>query len=132
MDSLLRMCLVLALSVMLVPAAVDKAEASLPLSDKTSTADHTQFKALQGPFSSGPEVTQACLRCHTEAAKQLQQSLHWTWEYDHPVTGQTLGKRHVINSFCGSVTSNEPRCTSCHTGYGSQGDRSTGHIGDRS
>ena len=118
MDSLLRMCLVLALSVMLVPAAVDKAEASLPLSDKTSTADHTQFKALQGPFSSGPEVTQACLRCHTEAAKQLQQSLHWTWEYDHPVTGQTLGKRHVINSFCGSVTSNEPRCTSCHTGYG--------------
>lgn len=73
-----RVCLVLALSVMLVPAAVDKAEASLPLSDKTSTADHTQFKALQGPFSSGPEVTQACLRCHTEAAKQLQQSLHWT------------------------------------------------------
>lgn len=118
MDSLLRVCLVLALSVMLVPNAVDKAEASLPLGDKASTADHTQFKALQGPFSSGPEVTQACLRCHTEAAKQLQQSLHWTWEYDHPVTGQTLGKRHVINSFCGSVTSNEPRCTSCHTGYG--------------
>ena len=59
MDSLLRMCLVLALSVMLVPAAVDKAEASLPLSDKTSTADHTQFKALQGR-SAGSEVTQAC------------------------------------------------------------------------
>lgn len=89
----------------------------LPLSSNPSTADHSQFKALQGPFKSGPEVTQACLRCHTEAAKQLQQSLHWTWEYDHPVTGQTLGKRHVINSFCGSVTSNEPRCTSCHAGY---------------
>ena len=90
----------------------------LPLSDNPSTADHSQFKALQGPFSSGPEVTKACLRCHTEAAKQLQQSLHWTWEYEHPVTGQTLGKRHVVNSFCGSVTSNEPRCTSCHVGYG--------------
>ena len=25
-----------------------------------STADHSQFKALQGPFQSGPEVTAAC------------------------------------------------------------------------
>ncbi len=83
-----------------------------------TTADHARFESLQGPFSSGPQVTEACLACHTEAAKQLQQTLHWTWEYNHPQTGQLLGKRHVINSFCGSVTSNEPRCTSCHTGYG--------------
>lgn len=100
---------------LLLAGVVDATQ--LPLSNNPSTADHSQFKALQGPFKSGPEVTRACLRCHTEAAKQLQQSLHWTWEYDHPVTGQTLGKRHVINSFCGSVTSNEPRCTSCHAGY---------------
>ncbi|MGC3872514.1 tetrathionate reductase family octaheme c-type cytochrome [Halomonas sp. GXIMD04776] len=85
-----------------------------------STADHERFKALQGPFASGPEVTEACLKCHTEAADQLQASTHWTWEYLHPTTRQLLGKRHVINSFCGSVSSNEPRCTSCHTGYGWQ------------
>lgn len=83
-----------------------------------STADHNQFKQLQGPFTSGPEVTKACLECHTEAAKQLQETTHWTWEYKHPETGQILGKRNVINSFCGSATSNEPFCTSCHTGYG--------------
>ncbi len=83
-----------------------------------STADHSQFKSLQGPFASGPEVTEACLGCHTEAAKQLQKTTHWTWEYDHPDSGQKLGKRHVVNSFCGSVSSNEPFCTSCHTGYG--------------
>ncbi|NLC09857.1 MAG: tetrathionate reductase family octaheme c-type cytochrome [Gammaproteobacteria bacterium] len=83
-----------------------------------STADHTQFKQLQGPFSSGPEVTSACLECHTEASKQLQKSTHWTWQFEHPSTGQMLGKRHVVNSFCGSVASNEPFCTSCHTGYG--------------
>lgn len=84
----------------------------------SSTADHTQFKQLQEPFASGPEVTQACLGCHTQAAQQLQQTTHWTWEFEHPTTGQMLGKRHVVNSFCGSVASNEPFCTSCHTGYG--------------
>ncbi|MDZ7809274.1 MAG: hypothetical protein U5L11_02895 [Arhodomonas sp.] len=48
----------------------------------------------------------------------MQESLHWTWEFEHPDTGQLLGKRHVVNSFCGTVASNEPRCTSCHAGYG--------------
>jgi hypothetical protein len=41
-----------------------------------STADHTKFKELQGPFQSGPEVTQACLACHTEAGKHFMKSLH--------------------------------------------------------
>lgn len=98
-------------------SASSGAFASQQPDSRTSTADHTKFHELDGPFDTGPQVTQACLLCHTEAAKQLQQTLHWTWEYDHPVTGQRLGKRHVINSFCGSVTSNEPRCTSCHIGY---------------
>jgi len=35
-----------------------------------STSDHTKFKALQRDFDSGPEVTEACLTCHTDAAKQ--------------------------------------------------------------
>lgn len=92
--------------------------ASEKLNQNVTTANHSEFKTLQKQFHSGPEVTKACLECHTEAAKQVQQSLHWTWEYVQPKTFQTLGKRHVINSFCGSVTSNEPRCTSCHAGYG--------------
>lgn len=82
------------------------------------TADHSKFEALQGPFSSAQEVTEACLGCHNEAANQIRETTHWNWTYDHPETGQQLGKRNVINSFCGMVVTNEPRCTSCHVGYG--------------
>lgn len=96
-------------------ASMVLAEGSGPASG--STADHARFEALRGPFASGPEVTKACLSCHTEAAKQVHESIHWTWEFAHPETGQTLGKRHVINAFCGNVATNEPRCTSCHAGY---------------
>jgi octaheme c-type cytochrome (tetrathionate reductase family) len=76
------------------------------------------MKELQRPFASGPEVTAACLACHNRAGEQLQATIHWTWTFDHPHTGQILGKRHVINSFCGNIVSNLPRCTSCHAGYG--------------
>ncbi len=83
-----------------------------------STADHSQFEQLQKPFASGPDVTRACLECHTEAGEQVQHSIHWTWEAENPATGKMVGKQHAINSFCGSPISNEPRCTSCHVGYG--------------
>lgn len=83
-----------------------------------STADHSKFAALKGPFASGPEVTAACLSCHTEAGDQVMHSLHYTWDYTSASTGQHLGKASVINSFCGNVASNEVRCTSCHAGYG--------------
>lgn len=84
----------------------------------TSTADHSKFEALNGPFASGPAVTEACLSCHTEASDQVMHAIHYTWRFDHPGTGQTLGKREVINAFCGNVVANEARCTSCHAGYG--------------
>lgn len=94
------------------------------LSKKTaSTADHKKFKELQGPFASGPEVTKACLTCHTEASKQIHKSLHWTWDYTNPATGQKLGKKNIINNFCGALSSNEPRCTSCHVGFGWKDDK---------
>ena len=107
---------VAALAVALTCLAPGPAAAQMRESD--STADHSEFEALQGPFEDARAVTRACLSCHTEAGKQVQESIHWTWEYEHPETGQMLGKRHVINAFCGNVTTNEPRCTSCHAGYG--------------
>ena len=83
-----------------------------------STADHSKFKELQKDFKTGPEVTEACLGCHTEAAKQLHKTAHWTWDYINPTTKQHLGKANVINNFCTSVPSNYKFCTACHIGYG--------------
>jgi octaheme c-type cytochrome (tetrathionate reductase family) len=86
--------------------------------DGESTADHGKFESLEGPFASGPEVTKACLECHTEAGRHFQKSIHWTWEYNNPDTGQTLGKKHLINTFCTNARGNEGMCAQCHAGYG--------------
>ena len=83
-----------------------------------TTADHSKFKELQREFQSGPDVTKTCLGCHTEAAGQIHRTKHWKWEYLNPTTGQTLGKKSVLNNFCISVASNYAACTSCHVGYG--------------
>lgn len=83
-----------------------------------STADHSKFKELQRSFENGPEVTRACLECHTEAAKQIHQTKHWKWEYINPQTGQKLGKKNIINNFCTSTRTNMGFCASCHIGYG--------------
>ncbi len=90
--------------------------------ESKSTADHGKFKELQQNFKSGPEVTKACLACHTEAAKQVHHSKHWTWEFLNAQTNQKLGKKHVINNFCTSISSNQEFCTACHAGYGWKDD----------
>jgi octaheme c-type cytochrome (tetrathionate reductase family) len=105
------------LTVMMFLSLANPSHAEANLRSPT-TADHTQFKALQGPFERAEDMTAACLECHTEAGKQIRETTHWTWLYEHQETGQTLGKSKVINSFCGMAVTNEPRCTSCHVGYG--------------
>ena len=87
-----------------------------------AAADHAKFKALQQDFRSGPEVTKACLTCHTEAAKEIHKTQHWKWEYANPATRQVLGKRRVINNFCTSAASNYDSCATCHIGYGMKDD----------
>ncbi|MEA3291888.1 MAG: multiheme c-type cytochrome, partial [Pseudomonadota bacterium] len=83
-----------------------------------STTDHSELEELEGPFSSGPEVTKACLECHNKAGHQFIQNKHWTWKYTHPVTGQKLGKSVLINNFCTNAKGNEGMCAQCHAGYG--------------
>jgi octaheme c-type cytochrome (tetrathionate reductase family) len=87
-----------------------------------STADHSKFKELDKAFATGPEVTKACLTCHTEAARQIHRTKHWTWEFNNPATGQKLGKKTVINNFCTAVPSNQAFCTACHVGFGWKDD----------
>ncbi len=89
----------------------------------SSTADHGKFSELQKPFKSCEEVTTACLACHTEAARQVMATRHWTWDYTNPATGQRLGKMTMLNSFCIGNRSNEAFCTGCHTGYGWKDER---------
>lgn len=92
---------------------------SLPLqSIAAGTADHSKFKELQQAFASGPEVTRACLSCHTEAAKQIHLTKHWNWEFLNPDNKQRLGKKNILNNFCISPQSNFEHCTACHVGYG--------------
>jgi octaheme c-type cytochrome (tetrathionate reductase family) len=85
----------------------------------TATAtDHSMF--ITDPFNSGPEVTETCLSCHDDAARQVMATSHWTWSLEQNVDGKKInrGKINAINNFCVAVGSNEPRCTSCHVGYG--------------
>lgn len=67
-----------------------------------------------------PEYTDArtCLQCHENVADEIMHTVHWRWEHTDPITGKRLGKNNVINNYCIAIRSNEPRCTSCHIGWG--------------
>nr|WP_208764172.1 tetrathionate reductase family octaheme c-type cytochrome [Shewanella aestuarii] len=88
-----------------------------------SSATHAAFdhkEVLKGPFTQGTEVTTQCIECHEDHAKEFMKSSHWTWELKQELPDRTVmrGKKNSINNFCVSIAGNEPRCTSCHAGYG--------------
>ncbi len=83
---------------------------------------HGVFEILQQKFETPQDLTKACLTCHIDDAYEVTHTTHWTWEYHNKTTGQTIGKKNVLNNFCIGTTSNEPRCTSCHVGYGWKDD----------
>ena len=60
---------------LLLAGGLQAVEAPAPTKLNT-TADHSKFKELQREFASGPEVTKACLTCHTEAALQIHRTKH--------------------------------------------------------
>lgn len=83
-----------------------------------STTDHRKFGALSQEFESGPEITEACLSCHTEAADQFYETIHWTWLSPYDTDG-TLGKAgYSINNFCVSANKmQDTDCLNCHVGW---------------
>ena len=82
------------------------------------TTDHSRHTVLQQEFASPEDVTKACLTCHNEASRQIHKTIHWTWS-DPADSEKQMGKNGLtLNNFCISIHSNEPRCTSCHAGYG--------------
>lgn len=105
----------------------------LPRLDKPSTdpADYLPKKPVhvdhkdivKGEFTTGQDVTNACLACHEDAATQVMKTTHWTWEsraFDVPWRDEavTIGKINQINNFCIGSQGNENQCMSCHAGYG--------------
>ena len=89
--------------------------------DTLPVVDHSKFKILQQDFSTPQQVTAACVSCHNLTDKEVMATSHWKWSKEYiKDNGDTiqLGKKNILNNFCIGVTSNEPRCTSCHIGYG--------------
>ena len=81
--------------------------------------DHAQ--RISGPFKTGQDVTRTCLQCHESHAKDFMKTVHWTWSSVQEIQGRgkvDLGKKNAINNYCIALPSNNPRCTSCHAGYG--------------
>jgi octaheme c-type cytochrome (tetrathionate reductase family) len=87
-------------------------------------ATHTDHKDIvQGDFTTGQEVTQACLQCHPDAGNEMMGTTHFTWEskpFNVPWRTEpvTIGKANQINNFCIGTQGNEKKCMTCHTGYG--------------
>jgi len=84
------------------------------------TTDHSRLAALKKKFQSGPEITNACLSCHSEADAQFHKTIHWSWLAGHDRNGALIGKAgHSLNNFC--ISSNkmtDKGCLSCHPGWG--------------
>ena len=64
------------------------------------TSDHSMHEILKQEFTSGPEVTKACLSCHNQAALQFHKTIHWTWMDPITQAGEKLGKGGLsVNNF---------------------------------
>ena len=64
------------------------------------TTDHSKHQILKQKFTSGPQVTKACLSCHSEAAIQFHKTIHWTWMDPATTDGKQLGKGGLsVNNF---------------------------------
>ena len=101
------------------PAAL-LAAALLLLPGAARPTDHSEL--VKGPFKTGPDVTKACLQCHEQQAKDFMKTVHWTWSVapeDARARARRIWARTTRSTtICIALPSNEPRCTSCHAGYG--------------
>ncbi|MGD1984977.1 MAG: cytochrome C, partial [Desulfobacterales bacterium] len=132
--NLLFMCLVLfACWLMLLPAVAEAAESkdeqapgrsmaqqAIKAKKLWRTSDHSKHKVLQKDFTSGAEVTQACISCHSEAETQFHKTIHWTWLADPAEKERKYGKAgNSLNNFCISTNRNaDASCLACHPGWG--------------
>lgn len=120
--------LLIILAIVIIPLVIllpkDTPPADQPWENVPAAIEHTDHSALMtGPYETGSQVTQACLECHEDAASQVMQTSHWTWEtgpYELPGRDEAVyvGKKTSLNNFCIGIQSNWTSCTTCHAGYG--------------
>ncbi|GAB1370430.1 tetrathionate reductase family octaheme c-type cytochrome [Candidatus Kapaibacterium sp.] len=108
-------------SIIVIAGIIVSVAISVTKSDKV---DHSEL--VSGPFETPQDVTRACIGCHEDQAAEVLKSRHWLWHGDEfEVEGKgkiKFGKKFSFNNFCINIASNEPRCTSCHPGYGWKDD----------
>lgn len=88
---------------------------------QNKSVDHSKFSELHKDFESVQQVTNTCLKCHTERGKEVMETAHWNWEREAHIEGRGvtyLGKQNLINNFCTGIAGSEGTCTRCHIGYG--------------
>ncbi len=92
------------------------------INSKSFTGAHVDHNDnINGPFKTPQDVTTACLECHFDVPDEFMKTNHWTWsgpEFEKNGVKIKPGKKNAINNFCIALSSNEPRCTSCHAGFG--------------
>lgn len=90
-------------------------------------AAETNHPAIHILMANNYNGTETCLACHGTGGllresrdAEIMRTTHWTWVKTNtpPGTNQVMGKKNIINNYCIAIASNEPRCTSCHIGYG--------------
>jgi len=84
-----------------------------------TTTDHSKVEALNQNFTSGEQITKACLSCHTDASMQFEKTIHWTWKVESEKPGIMNGKAgHAVNNFCISGNNMQDKgCLACHVGW---------------
>lgn len=124
--ALVSICIGIAPVVFAKPGSTDQApgrtmaQQAIKKKEIWITADHTKHEALKKTFQSGPEITQACLSCHSEAAEQFHKTIHWTWLAHKDEKGAQMGKAGLsLNNFCISANGTADKgCMTCHPGWG--------------
>ena len=88
-----------------------------------TTTDHSHHEVLKQNFTTGEEITKACLSCHSSAATQFHKTIHWTWRAEGDEKGKIYGKAgDSVNTFCLSGNAMKDKgCLKCHTGWNKKG-----------
>lgn len=91
--------------------------------ERWTTTDHSKHEILQQDFTTGEQITKACLSCHSGADTQFHKTIHWTWLASDDPEDMKYGKAgYSVNNYCISGNAMEDKgCLGCHTAWNKKG-----------